>query len=455
MTTTDYDLIVIGAGPGGYVAAERAGAAGKKVVLIEREEHLGGVCLNWGCVPTKALLASSKAFYQAGHSEAFGVTATGVQFSFDKAQARKRQVQDTLRQGIKGLMRKYKVEVLRGQATFTAKDTVQVSDRTLKAPAILIATGSRPAKPPIPGADLPHVVDSSAILELKTLPKRLAVVGGGVIGLEFACFFAQVGVAVEVIEFLPEVCPSIDAEIAKALRIELEAKGIRFHLGHKVEKITSESVIAKGPTDAITIAADTVLVCTGRTPNSDGFGLEKTGVEIRRGAISIDDRCRTNVPGIWAIGDVTAKAMLAHVASRQGEVAVNDIIGHTESGRVDRMRYRAIPGVVYTSPEVASVGLTEAQAQADGIPVTVAKWPFGANGRFLAEYAGKGLLKAVLHKTTKQLLGVHAIGGAVSEMSFGWAAMVEAEFTVTEIKELIFPHPTVNEALRDAIFTLH
>ncbi len=450
MTTTDYDLIVIGAGPGGYVAAERAGAAGKKVALIEREEHLGGVCLNWGCVPTKALLASSKAYYQAGHSEAFGITATGVQFSFDKAQARKRQVQDTLRQGIKGLMKKYKVEVIRGQAAFTAKDAVQVGDRVLTAPAILIATGSRPAKPPIPGADLPHVVDSSAILELKSLPKRLAIVGGGVIGLEFACFFAQVGVAVEVVEFLPEVCPSIDAEIAKALRIELEAKGIKFHLGHKVETITADAVTAKGPAAAVSIAADTVLVCTGRTPNSDGLGLDRIGVEVRRGAIAIDDRCRTNVPGIWAIGDVTAKAMLAHVASRQGEVAVNDICGLN-----DRMRYRAIPGVVYTSPEVASVGLTEAQAQADGIPVTVAKWPFGANGRFLAEYAGKGLLKAVLHKTTKQLLGVHAIGGAVSEMSFGWAAMVEAEFTVKELKELIFPHPTVNEALRDAIFTLH
>lgn len=446
----DFDIIIIGAGPGGYVTAERAGAAGKKVCLIEREEHLGGVCLNWGCVPTKTLLASSKAYYSATHSEAFGVTAEGVKFHLDKAQARKKQVQDGLRAGIKGLMRKFKVEVIRGSATLTAKDTVQVGDRRITATDIIIATGSRPAKPPIPGADLPHVVDSSGILEVATLPKQLAIVGGGVIGLEFACFFAQVGVKVHVIEFLPEIAPSVDAEVAKTLRGELEAKGVVFHLGHKVEKITADAVIAKGAAEPVSIPADQVLVCTGRSPNTEGLGLDKLGVELRRGAIAVDDLCRTNVPGIWAIGDVNAKFMLAHVASRQGEVVVNTICGQQ-----DRMRYKAIPAVIYTSPEVAGVGITEAQAKADAIPVEVVKWPFAANGRFLAEYGGKGFLKAILHKDTHALLGVHAIGGAVSEMSFGWAAMIEAEFTVKELKELVFPHPTVNEALRDAVFTLH
>lgn len=446
----DFDIIIIGAGPGGYVTAERAGAAGKKVCLIEREEHLGGVCLNWGCVPTKTLLASSKAYYSATHSEAFGVTAEGVKFHLDKAQARKKQVQDGLRAGIKGLMRKFKVEVIRGSATLTAKDTVQVGDRRITATDIIIATGSRPAKPPIPGADLPHVVDSSGILEVATLPKQLAIVGGGVIGLEFACFFAQVGVKVHVIEFLPEIAPSVDAEVAKTLRGELEAKGVVFHLGHKVEKITADAVIAKGAAEPVSIPADQVLVCTGRSPNTEGLGLDKLGVELRRGAIAVDDLCRTNVPGIWAIGDVNAKFMLAHVASRQGEVVVNTICGQQ-----DRMRYKAIPAVIYTSPEVAGVGITEAQAKADAIPIEVVKWPFAANGRFLAEYGGKGFLKAILHKDTHALLGVHAIGGAVSEMSFGWAAMIEAEFTVKELKELVFPHPTVNEALRDAVFTLH
>lgn len=445
----DFDIIIIGAGPGGYVAAERAGAAGKKVCLIEREEHLGGVCLNWGCVPTKTLLASSKAYYSATHGEAFGVTAEGVKFHLDKAMARKKQVQDGLRTGIRGLMKKFKVEVLRGSATLTAKDTVQIGDRTITAANIIIATGSRPAKPPIPGADLPHVVDSSGILEVAKLPKELAVVGGGVIGLEFACFFAQVGVKVNVIEFLPEIAPSIDAEVAKTLRTELEAKGVVFHLGHKVLKIEADAVVAQGAAE-VRIPADLVLVCTGRVPNSEGLGLEKVGVEVRRGAIAVNEQLQTNVPGIYAIGDVNAKSMLAHTASRQGEVAVNTICGQS-----DRMRYKAIPGVIYTSPEVAGVGLTEAQAKADGIPVEVVKWPFAANGRFLAEYSGKGFLKAVLHKDTHALLGVHAVGGAVSEMSFGWAAMIEAEFTVKELKELVFPHPTVNEALRDAVFTLH
>ena len=449
----DFDLIVIGAGPGGYVAAERAGAAGLKVALIEREEHLGGVCLNWGCVPTKTLLASSKTYYTATHGEAFGVTAEGVKFHLDKAMARKKQVQDGLRMGIKGLMKKFKVEVIRGSATLTAKDTVQVGDRTITAKNILIATGSRPAKPPIPGIDLKHVVDSSGILDVSVLPKQLAIVGGGVIGLEFACFFAQVGVQVHVIEFLAEIAPSIDAEVAKTLRGELETKGVKFHLGHKVLKIEADAVVAQGTAPGAAearIPADLVLICTGRVPNSEGLGLEKLGIEVRRGAIAIDEQCRTNVPGIYAIGDVNAKSMLAHTASRQGEVAVNTILGQT-----DRMRYRAIPGVIYTSPEVAAVGLTEAQAAVDGIPVEVVKWPFAANGRFLAEYSGKGFLKAVLHKQTHALLGVHAVGGPVSEMSFGWAAMIEAEFTVKELKELVFPHPTVNEALRDAVFTMH
>jgi dihydrolipoamide dehydrogenase len=336
----DFDIIIIGAGPGGYVAAERAGAAGKKVCLIEREEHLGGVCLNWGCVPTKTLLASSKAYYSATHGEAFGVTAEGVKFHLDKAMARKKQVQDGLRTGIRGLMKKFKVEVLRGSATLTAKDTVQIGDRTITASNIIIATGSRPAKPPIPGADLPHVVDSSGILEVAKLPKELAVVGGGVIGLEFACFFAQVGVKVNVIEFLPEIAPSIDAEIAKTLRTELEAKGVVFHLGHKVLKIEADAVVAQGAAE-VRIPADLVLVCTGRVPNSEGLGLEKVGVEVRRGAIAVNEQLQTNVPGIYAIGDVNAKSMLAHTASRQGEVAVNTICGHA-----DRMRYKAIPGVI-------------------------------------------------------------------------------------------------------------
>lgn len=445
-----YDLIILGAGPAGYVAAERAGALGKKVLLVEREEHLGGVCLNWGCIPTKTLLASAKAFYGATHGEAYGVTVEKAVFHLDKAMARKVAVQNGLRTGIRGLMKKFKVEVVRGQAAVLAPDRIAVAGTEYQGDAILVATGSRPARPPIPGIDLPHVVDSSGILGIATLPKRLAIVGGGVIGVEFACFFASVGVEVTVVEFLSEITPSIDAEVSALLRKELEAKGVRFHLGHKVARITGESVVHLDATGAEqNLPADLVLVCTGRVPNSDGLGLEQVGVDIKRGAIQVDERMRTNVPGIWAAGDVTAKSMLAHTASRQAEVAVNNLFG-----AADRMRYRAIPGVIYTSPEVAAVGFSEAQAKAEGLPVTIAKWNLAANGRFLAEHTGKGLIKAVLHAETRQLLGVAAIGGAVSEMAFGWAAAIEAEFRVDELKQLVFPHPTVSESLRDAVMTI-
>jgi len=443
-----YDLIVLGAGPAGYIAAERAGALKKKVLLIEREEHLGGVCLNWGCIPTKTLLASAKAYYGATHSEAFGVTVEKAVFHLDKAMARKAAVQNGLRTGIRGLMKKFKVEVVRGKATVVAADRVSVDGTDYRATAILVATGSRPAKPPIAGIELPHVVDSSGILGISTLPKHLAIVGGGVIGVEFACFFASVGVAVTVIEYLTEITPSIDADIAALLRKEMEAKGVRFHLGHKVVRITSDAVHHADQTGVEqTSSADMVLVCTGRVPNSDGLGLEQVGLDLKRGAIQVDETMRTNVPGIWAAGDVTAKSMLAHTASRQAEVAVNNLFGEG-----DRMRYHAIPGVIYTSPEVAAVGLSEAQAKAEGIPVQTATWNLAANGRFLAEHTGKGMLKVVIHAETKALLGVAAIGGSVSEMAFGWAAAIEAEFRVTELKQLVFPHPTVSESLRDAVF---
>lgn len=445
-----HDLIVIGAGPAGYVAAERAGAHGKKVLLVEREEHLGGVCLNWGCVPTKALLACAKTYYNASHGAAYGVSADNVRFDLAVAMARKQKVQDGLRQGIRGLMKKFKVEVVQGTAKLVAKDTVEVGGARHQAKAILVCTGSRPAKPPIPGLDLPHVKDSSAILGLTALPKRLVVIGGGVIGVEFACFFASVGVAVEVVELMPEITPGIDTECAKILREELAAKGVKFHLGHKVTKVTAEAVhhVDAAGVETAT-ASDTVLVCIGRTPNTDGLGLETVGVDVKNRLVQVDERCRTNVPGIWAAGDCASRIMLAHVGSRMAEVAVRDMCGES-----DRMRWNAIPGVIYTSPEVAGAGLTEEAAKAQGIPVRVAKWNLAANGRFLAEFSGKGLVKAVLHEKTGVLLGVHGVGGGVSEQVAAWSAMIEAEFRLRELTELVFPHPTVSEALRDAAWTM-
>ena len=446
----DFDVIVIGAGPAGYIAAERVGQAGRTALLIEREEHLGGVCLNWGCIPTKTLLASAKVYYQATHGEAYGVHVEQASFQLEKAMARKSQVQNQLRQGIRGLMKKYGVEVVQGEAKIVAKDAVVVGDTTYRASNILVCTGSRPARPPIPGIDLPHVVDSNGFLELTELPARLVVIGGGVIGVEFACFAASVGVDVQVIEMAPEITPGIDTDVAKTLRQELSKKGVNFSLGARVSEITADGVRyvdAKG--EQAQAAADCVLVCTGRVPNTEHLGLEACGVAVERGGIVIDSQCRTNVPGIYAAGDCTGKVMLAHVGSRQAEVAVNTMLG-----RRDTMRYQAIPAVIYTSPEVAAVGMTEAEAKRLGIPVDSAKMPLQANGRFLAEFEGRGLCKVVVHRDTRQVLGVHLIGASCSEIIHGAATMVETETRVQELAEIIFPHPTVSEVVRDTVFQL-
>ncbi len=446
-----YDLIVIGAGPGGYIAAERAAAKGLKTLLIEKG-HLGGVCLNCGCVPSKTLLNSAKLYDHACHSEAFGVTAENVTFDFAKVMARKEKVIGTLRKGIAGMMKRLKVEVIAGTAKLVAPGRVDVEGTLYESRHILIATGSSPATPPIPGVDQAHVYDSTGILNLDELPTSLVVIGGGVIGCEFACFFASVGIPVTVVEMLPEIVPAVDAEITKILRKQLTKKGITFHLGARVNEITATGVrytTAKG--EAAEAAASHVLVAAGRSCNVSGLGLEDVQVDFDRRGIKIDERCATNVPGIWAAGDVTGKQWLAHSASRMGEVVVHNILG-----RADHMRYDAIPGVVYTSPEVATVGLTEAEATERGIPVKTAKMPMSANGRYLAEHDGeRGMVKVIVNAETRALLGVHMIGGACSEMIFGAGAMIETETRVDEIEEMIFPHPTTSELIRDTLLGIH
>ena len=444
-----YDLIVIGAGPGGYIAAERAGHHGMKVLLIEKSQ-LGGVCLNEGCIPSKTLLNSAKIFHYASHGEAYGVKADNVSFNMAVAQQRKAKVMDTLRKGIAGLMKKFKVDVVTGKATLLKDRKVEVDGKIYQGNHILIATGSAPIKPPIPGIDGPRVVDSTGILSLTELPKSVTVIGGGVIGCEFACFFGSVGVPVTVIEMLPEICPPVDPEIAKVLRGELAKKNITFHTGAKVEKITEDSVHFSINGKMETIERDVVLVSTGRAPNVSGLGFDEAGLDYDRRGIRIDDRCATNLPGVWAIGDATGKTWLAHSASRMGEVVVNNITGHP-----DRMRYHAIPGVVYTNPEVANVGLTEDQAVKAGRKVKTAKMPMGANGRYLAEHDGeRGMAKVVVDAESGVLLGVHMIGGACSEMIFGAAAMIEAEFRVQEIKDIVFPHPTTSEIIKDSLYAI-
>jgi dihydrolipoamide dehydrogenase len=445
-----FDLIVIGAGPAGYVSAERAAARGMKVLLVE-SRRLGGVCLNEGCIPSKTLLNSAKIYRYAMHSEAYGVKATGVEFDLTKVMARKTQVMDTLRNGIAGLMRKSKIEVVAGTAKLHTERKVEINGQIYQAKNILISTGSSPAKPPIPGCDLPGVLDSTCILNLEKLPKSVVIIGGGVIGCEFACFFGSVGVPVTVIEMLPEICPQMDKDITKNLRGELSKKSVTFHTGAKVLEITADTVRFEKEGKPESVARDIVLVSTGRMPNVNGLGLEELRLDFDQRGIKVDDRCATNVPGIWAAGDCTGKAWLAHTATRMGEVAVNNM-----SGRPDRYRSNAIPGVVYTVPEIATVGLGEDEAKKAGIPVKVGKMPMNASGRYLAEHADeRGQVKVILHAETGVLLGVHMIGGACSEMIWGAAALIEAEFRAKEIEEIVFPHPTVSELIRDTIFTIH
>lgn len=444
-----YDLIIIGAGPGGYIAAERAGHHGMKVLLVEKKQ-LGGVCLNEGCIPSKTLLNSAKIFHYAAHGAAYGVHAEKLTFNLTTAMQRKEKVMDTLRKGIAGLMKKFKVEVITGKATLLKDRTIDVDGKTYQGKNILIATGSSPVKPPIPGVDLDRVVDSTGILNLATLPKSLVIIGGGVIGCEFACFFGSVGVPVTVIEMLPEICPPVDPEIAKVLRSELAKKNITFHTGAKVEKITEDAVHFSINGKMETVERDVVLVSTGRAPNVSGMGFEEAGLDFDRRGIRIDDRCATNLPGVFAIGDATGKTWLAHSASRMGEVVVNNLTGHK-----DIMRYHAIPGVVYTNPEVATVGMTEDQATKAGRKVKTAKMPMSANGRYLAEHdTDRGLVKTVVDADSGVLLGVHMIGGACSEMIFGAATMIEAEFRVSEIKDIVFPHPTTSEIIKDTLYAI-
>ena len=445
-----YDFAVIGAGPAGYVAAKKAAGSGLKTLLVEKSK-LGGVCLNEGCVPSKTLLQAAKTYHHAKHGSVFGVEVEGLSFDFPKAHAHKNQVMDKMRNGIAGLMKKHKVDVVEGEATLLPGLAVSINGETHEADNVLLCTGSSPSVPPIPGIDSGHVVDSTGILNRETLPDHLIIVGGGVIGCEFACMYASVGVPVTVLEAMPEICPNLDAEIASTLRNELTKKGVNFMLDTKVESIDDKSVSFANADGSDSVEGDLVLVATGRTPNTKGLGLKELGLDIDpRGGVRVDDRGATNVPGLWAAGDVTGQAWLAHAASRMAEVVV-----HNLTGRPDRMRYDKMPAVVYTSPEVAVVGLTKDEAESRGLKVKTGRIPMAINARYLAENPDEsGLCKVVLEAETNRLLGVHMIGGACSEMIFGATAMLETELREEEIEEIVFPHPTTSEIMKDVFMAV-
>lgn len=454
-----YDLIVIGGGPAGYLAAERAGHAGLKTAVIEKRA-LGGVCLNEGCIPSKAFLNSAKMYDHARHSEAFGVTCTGVSIDHAKVVARKNKVVKTLVSGVGFQMKQNHVTVINGTAKITGRNaegnfTVMVDEKdTYESKRLHIAAGSVPVVPPIPGVKegvaAGFVLTNREVLDLTEIPKEFVVIGGGVIGLEMASYFNSVGSHVTVIEMLDKIAGPTDREISEILLKNYKKLGVEFKLSCKVVSVGTDSVSYEENGETKTVKADKVLLSIGRRAQTRDLGLETLGIETSRAGIVTDDKMRTNIAGVTAAGDINGTSMLAHTAYRESEVAVNNMIG-----KPDRMRYDAIPSVIYTNPEVASVGLTEEQARQRGIDVQVASVSMKFAGRYVAEVEnGDGICKLIVDKKYNRLVGVHMIGSYCSEMIYGAALMVETEMTIDDIKELVFPHPTVSEVIREALFTL-
>jgi dihydrolipoamide dehydrogenase len=448
-----YDLLIIGGGPAGYVAAERAGHQGLNVILFEKNS-MGGVCLNEGCIPTKTLLYSAKTFDNALHGDKYGIFADNVRFDFTKITARKDKVVKKLVAGVESKMKVNHVTVVKGEAMIQSRTSngleIKCNDQTYVGKNLLICTGSEAAVPPIPGlveaGD--RILTNREILALKEQPASLVIIGGGVIGMEFASFYNSLGTKVTVVEMLPEILGGLDTELSALLREQYAKKGITFHLSSKVTKVADDTVWFEANGQTNSVQGDKILLSVGRRPVTKGFGLENLGVELVKGGIKVDDRLRTNVPNVFAAGDVTGFSLLAHTASREGEVVVNNLLGKT-----DHMRYNAIPGVVYTNPEVAGVGLTEEAAKAQGIEVKVAKLPMAYAGRFIAENeGGSGLCKVILGARYGEVLGVHLLGNPSSEMIYGACLAIEQEMTLDALKEVVFPHPTVSEILKETLF---
>lgn len=451
-----YDLIVLGGGPAGYLAGERAGHAGLKTLVIEKRA-LGGVCLNEGCVPSKALLYSAKIFdYANGHGEKYGVTAKDAKIDQKKVIARKNKVVSTLVGGVGMQLKKNHVDVVMGFGEILGKTSdgfkLKVDNEEYLGRKLLIATGSEAVLPPIPGLmeayESGFGLTNREVLDLEEIPKEFVVIGGGVIGLEMASYFNSVGSHVTVIEMLDHIAGNTDREISEILKKNYEKKGVTFKLSCKVTKIGKDSVEYEENGVKNTVKADKVLFSIGRRPVTKGFGLENLNVEMDRAAIKTDSEGRTNISGLYAAGDVNGILMLAHTAYRESEVVINNI-----TGKKDIMRYTAIPSVIYTNPEVASVGYTEEDAKKAGFNVKTNKASMMFSGRYVAENeGGDGICKLVIDKDNDRLLGVHMIGNYSSEIIYGAAMMIETEMKIDDIKELVFPHPTVCEIIREALF---
>ena len=445
----DFDLIVVGAGPGGYVAAIRAAQLGLKTAIVEKEA-LGGVCLNWGCIPTKALLKTAEVYDTLGHLADYGLSADNRAYDFDKVIARSRAVAKQLNQGVAFLMKKHKIEVIEGAARLEKAPpapTVVVGERKLKARNVILATGARARTIPAIGLepDGERVWTYREAMVPKRAPKSLVVIGSGAIGIEFASFYKALGSEVTVVEMLDRILPVEDEEISAAARKAFEKRGIRFVVPAKVEKLEKGKAGVVLKTDKGPIEAEIAIVAVGIVGNVEDLGLEALGVKLDRTHVVVGDHASTGVPGLYAIGDVAGPPWLAHKASHEGVHCVEHIAGHAPSNLS-----APIPGCTYSTPQIASVGLTEAQAKEGGREVKVGRFPFRANGKAIAAGETDGFVKTVFDGKTGALIGAHMIGAEVTEMIQGFALAMTLEATEAELHATVFPHPTMSEAMHEA-----
>ncbi len=451
----DYDIVILGAGPGGYVAAIRAGQLGLKTAVVERDE-LGGICLNWGCIPSKALIRNAEILNLIRHAGDYGITFDNLQYEFGAAIDRSRQVVERMIKGVKFLLKKNKVDVVSGSGALRDKNTVEVreSGDTLSTDRVVIATGARFRQLPNLPIDGKVVITSREALELREVPSTVVIVGGGATGVEFGYVYRAYGARVIIVELLPRLVPLEDEEVSAHLERAFKHQGIEAMTGAQVKSIAVEGdgaqvTVAAGEDESV-IQCDKVLVAVGAQGNIDGIGLEEVGVATERGFVNVGDRMETNVPGIYAIGDVTGKMLLAHVASAQGVMAVETIAG-LEPRKLD---YTLMPKATYCKPQVASFGLTEAQAREQGYTIKTASFPFSASGKALAMAESDGMVKLVVDSEVGEILGAHMIGPEVTELLGEVSLGRLLEGTNTELGWLVHPHPTISEAVKEAALAL-
>ena len=476
-----YDVAILGGGPGGYLAAERLAEAHLRVALIEKGD-IGGTCLNIGCIPTKTLLNSAKLYTHAKESSPFGIETEGVRVDWQRTLEWKNEVVTRLRRSLELTLKKAGVEIVRGSGMLTDAKTIEVRPETksqealsesagtasvdlaptgplqLEADQIIIATGSSPILPPIPGtAGNPAIKDSTGLLSLSEIPQKLCIIGGGVIGVEFASLFSALGSRVTVIEMMDEIVPVMDPQMAMMLRNAL--KQVTFLRSTKVTAVSGNKVEYQTKTgEQGSVEADIVLMSVGRKANIEGWGAQEAGLEIKNRSIATDEHMRTNLPGVWAIGDVTGKSQLAHAAYRMAEVAVADILARRTGQHGPQIFVpETVPWALYSMPEAAGVGYTESEAKAKGYEIEVIRSPYGVSGRFIAEngFSAPGSIKIIMEKDSQRLLGIHLLGPYASEHIWGLTLALERRLPLSALQNMVFPHPTVSEVIREAAWNAH